>query len=145
MAAAILALLFAILYFTKGDGSDAQEIGLLRDSIAALNEKVNDLQNVAPSTQSEAKPVVSQTEEKSAEKSDSEPAKAEEKKDEVSAPAGKVTERNGKKYYRVQKGDNLWKICRKLYGDKVKPEEIARWNGLRGTDQLEVDQELVVK
>ena len=145
MAAAILALLFAILYFTKGDGSDAQEIGLLRDSIAALNEKVNDLQNVAPSAQSEAKPVVSQTEEKSAEKSDSEPAKAEEKKDEVSAPAGKVTERNGKKYYRVQKGDNLWKICRKLYGDKVKPEEIARWNGLRGTDQLEVDQELVVK
>ena len=146
LAAAILALLFAILYFAKGDGSDSQELGLLRDSIAALNEKVNDLQKAGVANLPEATPEKAKKEEKEAEKSDAKPALAEEKKDEVTAPVGKVTERNGKKYYKVQRGDNLWKICRKLYGDaKVKPEDIAKLNGLRSTDQLEVDQELVVK
>ncbi len=146
LAAAILALIFAILYFNKGVSPDAQEVAILKDSIAALNEKVNDLQKNGATVPAEAQPVEVKKGEKGAEKPDAEPAKAEEKKDDVTAPAGKVTERNGKKYYKVQKGDNLWKICRKLYGDgKVKPEEIARLNGLRGTDQLEVDQELVVK
>ena len=143
MVASILALLFAILYFTKGSSAPgAVEMGLLKDSIAALHDKIDDLQKAAPEKTIK---VVEEQKEKKPEKVDSEPAQVEEKKENVTAPAGKVTERNGKKYYKVQKGDNLWKICRKLYGDKMKPEEIARLNGLKSTDQLEIDQELVVK
>ncbi len=139
MVCAGLALIFALLYFTKGSSSSsAQEMGMMRDSIAALHEQINDLKAAAPVKTAEAQ---------DGKKSEAaEPAKADEKKEVVTAPAGKVTERNGKKYYKVERGDNLWKICRKLYGDgKVKPEDIARLNGISSTDQLEIDQELQVQ
>ena len=52
---------------------------------------------------------------------------------------------DGKKIYVVQRGDSWWKISQKLYKGKIKDVDIAKMNGHKASDQLEVGQELVVK
>ena len=152
LAAMVAALLFAILYFTKGSTptTDKERFSLLEDSIAALNEKLNDSKaNVAQATTAETKDTkVAKPEEKKEEASTSEKAeepKAEPAKEEITAPAGKVTEKNGKKIYVVKKGDTWWGISKKLYNLKVTDAELAKMNGKKVTDKLEINQELVVK
>ena len=152
LAAMIATLLFAILYFTKGASPTAQKekISMLEDSIAALNEKIND-SKVDKQVVAEAAttPVKSKVEEKNATEQpvkETENAQSEDKqKEEVTAPAGQVTMKNGKKIYVVKKGDTWSGICRKLYDGKVKPEELAKLNGKTVKDIIDINEELIVK
>ncbi len=157
LVAMIAALLFAILYFTKGASPTAQKekISMLEDSIAALNEKVNDNKNLL-AKQQEQQPVASSekpkvVEEKKANEEQTtqnseEKAKPEEKqKEEITAAPGSVTMKNGKKIYVVKKGDTWWGISKKLYNLKVTDKEIAKMNGKSENSKLEIGQELVVK
>lgn len=153
----LAALLFAILFFTKGSSptADKERFSMLEDSIAALNEKINDIQNPQLAEnqkegEEEASPVAEQKESDEAvqEKENAGEEKAKEddsKKEEITAPAGKVFERNGKKYYKVQKGDSWWAISRKLYSGKVTDAELAKMNGKDLKKQLEIGEEIIVK
>ena len=148
---AIMALLaaavFALLYFTKGSSpsADADKIASLQDSIASLNERIKDAG--LPEKTVTASAPVKQDEDKQVEKKDEKPA--EEAKadnaDDITAPADKVTIKDGKKIYVVKKGDSWWKISQKLYKGKIKDVDIAKMNGRKPTDQLEVGDELIVK
>ena len=84
----------------------------------------------------------SQSEKAKQEGAANEEAKAD---DGITAPADKVTIENGKKYYVVQKGDSWWKISQKLYKGKVKDVDLARMNGRRATEPLEIGDKLLVK
>lgn len=153
--AMLAALLFAILFFTKGSSptADKERFSLLEDSIAALNEKINDMQNPQLASQQEegeevAAPEADKKEagEAAQENAGDEKAKEEDsKKEDITAPAGKVFERNGKKYYKVQKGDSWWNISRKLYEGKVTDAELAKMNGKDLKKPLEIGEEIIVK
>ena len=148
---AILALLaaaaFALLYFTKDASASLTEakerVALLEDSISSLNEKLNNPVAVAP-TDSSAQPAAND-EKKTAEAADASAGNAEAAEADITAPADKVTVRDGKKYYVVKKGDSWWAISRKLYKGKVKDADIAKMNGKKPTEQLEIGQEILVK
>ena len=71
--------------------------------------------------------------------------RSESSNEDVTAPASLVTEKNGKKYYVVKKGDTWNGICRKLYNGKVKPEELAKMNGKTTKDIIDINEELLVK
>jgi len=53
-----------------------------------------------------------------------------------------VKESPGK--YDVKKGDSLWKIASRVYGDGYKWQLIARENNLSDPDQIEIGQKLMV-
>lgn len=148
---AILSLLaaavFAFLYLTKDPSASLSEakdrIALLEDSIASLNEHINN-PVAEPSTaaaQTETMAEKGQTETKEA-GTDNAQATAD---DGITAPADKVTVKDGKKYYIVRKGDSWWGISQRLYKGKVKDADIAKMNGKKPTDQLEIGQEILVK
>lgn len=139
----LAALVFALLYFTKGGSptADAQRIAMLEDSIASLHERMEG------KSQPAANAITVSSDSKELAKTDTE-AKEDSAKtadDTVTAPADMVTVKNGKKYYVVKKGDTLWKISHKLYKGKVSDAEIAKMNGRKVTDPLEIGEELVVK
>ncbi len=148
---AILSLLaaavFAFLYLTKDPSASLSEakdrIALLEDSIASLNEHINN-PVAEPSTaaaQTETTAEKGQAETKEA-GTDNAQATAD---DGITAPADKVTVKDGKKYYIVRKGDSWWGISQRLYKGKVKDADIAKMNGKKPTDQLEIGQEILVK
>lgn len=145
--AMIAALLFALLYFTKGTSPTAEKekMALLQDSVAALNERIKDLQAGGHA----AAPVVAASQQKvsasDSEKADEPAEKTEPAADEVTAPSNLVTVRDGKKYYTVRKGDTWWGIANRLYKGKVKDEELAKMNGKSKNTTLEIGQELLVK
>ncbi len=142
--ALVAAALFAILYFTKGTTpeADAQRISMLEDSIATLNHKMGDLK----SGKQETPNVVEAAAQTSKSDSPSEEAKdASSEDDGITAPPGKVVEKDGKKYYTVQKGDSWWKISQKLYKGKIKDFELAKMNGKKASEPLEIGQEVIVK
>ncbi|MBP5387769.1 MAG: LysM peptidoglycan-binding domain-containing protein [Prevotella sp.] len=138
----LAALVFAILFFTKGEAptADAQRIAQLEDSIASLNERIR---GAALPEVSTAKAVSSDNKEqvKAQEKEEAAPAAD----DGITAPNDLVTIKDGKKIYVVKKGDTLWKISNKLYKGKISDAEIAKMNGRKVTDPLEIGDELVVK
>ena len=152
--ALLAAAIFALLYFTKGPSPTAakERISLLEDSIASMNEKLREQPKgevvAAPlpsagTTDSKTEAVnASQSEKAKQEGTANEEAKAD---DGITAPADKVTIENGKKYYVVQKGDSWWKISQKLYKGKVKDVDLARMNGRRATEPLEIGDKLLVK
>lgn len=157
LLALVAAALFAVLYFTKGSAptADTKRMTMLEDSIAALNEQINDLggTNVA-NTAAAPKEAAKAAEEKQNDKTTD--AKASEKKAEdekkvdetdsnITAPADMVTIRGGKKIYVVKKGDSWWKISQRLYKGKIKDVDIAKYNGRKATDQLEIGEEIMVK
>lgn len=157
LAAMIAALLFAILYFTKGTSPTAQKekISMLEDSIAVLNEKISDNKAILanqqdqPATSNVEKPKVveekKEVEQEQAKKSEENVKPEEKQKEEITAAPGKVTMKNGKKIYVVKKGDTWWGISKKLYNLKVTDKEIAKMNGKSEKSKLEIGQELVVK
>ena len=139
--AILAALVFALLYFTKGTAPSAElsRIALLEDSIASLNERLDGGQSVsapakAQPAESPAKTVASDVEKSM----DSVYVN-------ITAPDDKVTLKDGKKIYTVVKGDSWWKITQKLYKGKIKDEDLAKMNGRKATDQLEIGEELIVK
>ena len=143
--ALVAAALFAILFFTKGSSAtvDKERIALLEDSIASLRDNMGTQKKpaVAVAEVTEAKDDVKPTETTTGK----EDAKVDEPKEEITAPAGKVVEKDGKKIYTVQKGDSWWKISQKLYKGKIKDVDIARMNGRKASDQLEIGEQLIVK
>lgn len=154
LAALVTTLLFAILYFTKSSTPTAnkEKLSLLEDSIASLNEQLKGesktlAMQTTPAESDKAKPTenkeqVTQKEQASqAETSE----KAETPKEEITAPAGQVVVKNGKKYYIVKKGDTWSGICKKLYNGKVKVEELAKMNGKSVKDIIDINEELLVK
>ena len=154
LAAMITTLLFAILYFTKGSSStaDKEKLSLLEDSIASLNDKLQgDGITIAmkPVANDSEKGKVEEKKEPVAENGQDSQAetaeKAEPSNEEVTAPSSQVTVKNGKKYYVVKKGDTWSGICKKLYGGKVKPEELAKMNGKTTKNIIDIDEELLVK
>lgn len=156
LAAMIAALLFAILYFTKGASPTAQKekVSMLEDSIAVLNEKINDNKAILANQQDQPvagnveKPKVleeKKADEEQAKKSEDAVKPEEKQKEEITAAPGSVTVKNGKKIYVVKKGDTWWGISKKLYNLKVTDREIAKMNGKSETSKLEIGQELVVK
>jgi LysM repeat protein len=142
----LAALVFALLYFTKGSApaADAQRIALLEDSIASLNERMSGMDKpvetatlaATSDNKEQAQPVADAKEESAASQAAD---------DGITAPSDLVTVKNGKKYYVVKKGDTLWKISNKLYKGKISDAEIAKMNGRKVTDPLEIGEELVVK
>ena len=141
------AVIFALLYFTKGTAPSAVEsrIALLEDSIAHLNEQLRDGgQAATASVATTAKPQVSENADKASFSADTANLHALDNID-ITAPADKVTMKDGKKIYVVEKGDSWWKISQKLYKGKIKDEDIAKINGRKATDQLEIGEELIVK
>lgn len=144
--AMIAALLFALLYFTKGSSptADQEQLALLKDSVASLNERIKDLQaggHVAPAVAASQEKVSAPA----SEKAEAPAEQAAPAADEVTAPSNLVTVRDGKKYYTVRKGDTWWGIANRLYKGKVKDEELAKMNGKSKTATLEIGQELLVK
>lgn len=142
----LAALVFALLYFTKGSAptADAQRIAQLEDSIASLNERMSGMVKPVETTtlatssdsKEQAQPVADAKEEGAASQAAD---------DGITAPSDLVTVKNGKKYYVVKKGDTLWRISNKLYKGKISDAEIAKMNGRKVTDPLEIGEELVVK
>ena len=154
LAAMITTLLFAILYFTKGSTptADKEKLSQLEDSIASLNEQLQgEGKTVAMQTVSDesSKVKTEENKEQAAQKDqDSQPQtteKSESSNEEVTAPSNLVTEKDGKKYYVVKKGDTWNGICKKLYKGKVKAEELARMNGKTTKDIIDINEELLVK
>ena len=143
----LAALVFALLYFTKGSSPtvDAQRIAQLEDSIASLNERLSgkalpvETADIAVNSDNkeQSKPAVDIKEESTEAQTTAD--------DGITAPNDLVTVKNGKKYYVVKKGDTLWRISNKLYKGKVSDTEIAKMNGRKVTDPLEIGEELVVK
>lgn len=147
----LAAAVFAFLYFTNdptGAVADAKDrIALLEDSITSLHELINNpmVEDKAAVAQNEKSADKGKTEAKSEPKdagSDNAQAASD---DGVTAPADKVTVKDGKKYYIVRKGDSWWGISQRLYKGKVKDADIAKMNGMKATDQLEIGQEIIVK
>lgn len=140
--ALLAAAVFALLYFTKGTAPSAAEsrIALLEDSIASLNERLHD---GGVSSSEAVKPLKASA---SAPSATADSAHSDPLADiDITAPADLVTVKDGKKIYVVQKGDSWWKISMKLYKGKIKDEDLAKMNGRKATDQLEIDEELIVK
>ena len=141
------AAIFALLYFTKNPEASAAEakerVALLEDSIASLNERINNPVAVVAETEKAADGAKEQkAEEPKAEKSDD---AASASSDDITAPSDKVTVKDGKKYYTVKKGDSWWGISQKLYKGKVKDVEIAKMNGKKPTEHLEIGEDILVK
>lgn len=140
----LAALVFALLYFTKGAAptADAQRIAQLEDSIASLNERFKDAALPAvPTAAAKADGSASAP----ADNAQAEASDATSADDGITAPSDQVTVKDGKKIYVVKKGDSWWKISQKLYKGKVKDVDIAKMNGRKATEQLEIGDELVVK
>lgn len=148
IVALVAAAIFAILYFTKDSPASAAEakerISMLEDSISSLNEKINH-PVAAPAGQSSTAQTEAGNEARPTEASEASSDSKTDNAEDITAPADKVTVRDGKKYYVVKKGDSWWAISRKLYKGKIKDEEIARMNGKKPTEQLEIGQEIIVK
>ena len=140
----LAALVFALLYFTKGDApsADAQRIAHLEDSIAALNERISGAALPAEPT---AQAVSSDNKEQSAADAKAKEETASPADDGITAPNDLVTIKDGKKIYVVKKGDTLWRISNKLYKGKISDAEIAKMNGRKVSDPLEIGDELIVK
>ena len=142
----LAALVFALLYFTKGSApsADAQRIAQLEDSIALLHEK---MPGTTPAAETATVAVSSDNKEQSqpAAATKEESAATQTADDGITAPSDLVTVKNGKKIYVVKKGDTLWRIANKLYKGKISDAEIAKMNGRKVTDPLEIGEELVVK
>ena len=172
IVAMVAALLFALLYFTKGSmpTADKERLSILEDSIVTLNEMIKDggapvlAQNSSAASPAakeakEAKNEKASAEQKSetaatttaaaekpaAEKPAEEVKEAPAPSDGITAPNDMVTVKNGKKYYTVQKGDSWWKICGKLYKHKVSDSELARMNGKDKNKPIDVGQQILVK
>ncbi len=151
--ALVAAVVFAFLYFGKSSNpsADAEKVALLQDSISSLNERLKDAgisaQPAAVTKSAEKEKAKDKEEVKSAasEEKAALESKSEEAEASITAPADKVTIKDGKKIYVVQRGDSWWKISQKLYKGKIKDVDIAKMNGHKASDQLEVGQELVVK
>ena len=137
-----LALLFAILYFSKG-GSDSTKAEAA-DEAVAKTEQVAKPANTA-GQRTAAQPVASSTAEPEAGQQENAGKTVKEEGDEITAPADMVTVRDGKKYYTVKGGDTWWKITKKLYNGKVKIEDLARMNSRSVDKSLEIGEELIVK
>lgn len=58
--------------------------------------------------------------------------------------AGEKINENGEKVYEVVKGDNLWKIAVKEYGDGYQWTKIAKSNNLENASVISVGQKIVL-
>ena len=141
LASMALALLFAILFFAKGKSGEADDTSSNKEVAEATAndnaEKSNEGQQVAT-----AQVPTEETTAKSQQQTVEEPAA---NNGEITAPANKVTVKDGKKYYTVKSGDTWSKIARNLYGGKVSYEELARMNNRNVNKSLEIGEELIVK
>lgn len=68
--------------------------------------------------------------------------KTSEKKEE---PKKEEPKKNTKVYYTIKKGDTLWKIAKKYYGNGSKYTEIAKLNSISNPDKIKVGQKIRVK
>lgn len=141
LASMALALLFAILFFAKGNSAEAVDTAAnteVAEATANDNaEKSDNSQQVATTQVATEEPAA-----KSQQETTEEPAASD---GEVTAPESKVTVRDGKKYYTVKSGDTWSKIAKNLYGGKVSYEELARMNNRNVNKSLEIGEELIVK
>lgn len=149
IGAMVAAALFAFLFLTKGTSptADKERIALLEDSIASMRDNAVGQKKPAVATadlKAESKEGV-KTAEVTAEPSAEKAAEVSEVKDDITAPSDKVALKDGKKIYTVQKGDSWWKISQKLYKGKIKDVDIAKLNGRKASDQLEIGEQLIVK
>lgn len=146
LASMALALLFAILYFTKGSSLPAEE------EQTPKTETVSDDANQAASasatqaqTTSTGETTSTATQETTEQKPETVEEKPAETTDEITAPAGMVTVKDGKKYYTVKKGDTWSSIAKRLYGGKVSYQELMRLNHKTNEKDLNIDEQLLVK
>ena len=145
LASMALALLFAILYFTKGSSAPAEESQDTKSEVVENTEEKTSqaaAEKAKEVTATATPEVVQETTEKQQEKAEE---KAPEASNEITAPANLVTVKDGKKYYTVKKGDTWSGIARKLYNGKVSYEELARMNNRSADKPLDVDEQLLVK
>ena len=145
IASMALALLFAILYFTKGSSAPATDEQKVQTT-AVANSEENDTSSSTKQAQTEnteVKPV--ETQENKENKAESTEEKAAETNGEITAPANLVTVKDGKKYYTVKKGDTWSSSTKKLYGNKISYKELMQMNHKTNEKDLSIDEELLVK
>lgn len=156
IAASVLALVFALLYFFTPktiNSADSELLVQLEDSITVLNGKIKALNGQTAEATTDQKAEAKDKDKKNDKEQKAEESKdkkdnteAEPKKEEPKADPGKVFEKDGKKYYTVQPGDSWWKVCAKLYGpDKVPHGDIAKLNGKSLDYKLKVGETIQVK
>ena len=145
IASMALALLFAILYFTKGSSAPAKEEQKAQTTVVANSEE-NDTSSSTKQAQAEnaeVEPVENQ--ENKENNAESAEEKTAETNGEITAPANMVTVKDGKKYYTVKKGDTWSNISKKLYGNKISYKELMQMNHKTNEKDLSIDEKLLVK
>ena len=145
LASMALALLFAILYFTKGSSTPVEEEQKANTEVVEGTDDTNTQPAVTTEKEETATAKPEATKDDAEKQQDKAETKAPESTDEVTAPANLVTVKDGKKYYTVKKGDTWSGIARKLYNGKVSYEELARMNNRSADKPLDVDEQLIVK
>ena len=74
-------------------------------------------------------------------------ADSEDLKEESEANEGDQTEalsRNVTRYYKVEKGDTLYTICQKIYGDISQVEKICELNDISDPDRIRSGQKIIL-
>lgn len=145
LASMALALLFAILYFTKGSSTPVEEKQKANTEVVEGTDDTNTQPAVTTEKEEAATATPEATKEDAEKQQEKAETKAPESTDEITAPANLVTVKDGKKYYTVKKGDTWSGIARKLYNGKVSYEELARMNNRSADKPLDVDEQLIVK
>ena len=145
LASMALALLFAILYFTKGSSTPVEEKQKADTEVVEATDDTNTQPAVTTVKEETATAKTEATKEDAEKQPEKAETKASESTDEITAPANLVTVKDGKKYYTVKKGDTWSGIARKLYNGKVSYEELARMNNRSADKPLDVDEQLIVK
>ena len=140
IASMALALLFAILYFTKGSSAPAKEEQKVQTTVVANSEE-NDTSSSdkqAQTENTEVKPV--ETQENKENNAESAEEKTAETNGEITAPANMVTVKDGKKYYTVKSGDTWSGISRRLYGNKISYKELMQMNHKTNEKDLSIGE-----
>ena len=145
LASMALALLFAILYFSKGSSAPAEDEQQAKSEVveSKAQEKTQSATAAEMNDNAETKPVATQTE--TEKKQEATEEKAADNSGEITAPDNMVTVKDGKKYYTVKKGDTWSGIARKLYNGKVSYQELMRLNNRTEKQPLDLDEQLIVK
>lgn len=60
------------------------------------------------------------------------------------APSEQAFARNFAEYYKIEKGDTLYKISIKIYGDTGKVKEICELNGIKDPDNIKYGQKILL-